>query len=136
MDYEQLLEQAYEEVKPVTSSKKFDRWNVPPADVSVNGNKTAIFNFVQICSFIRRSPENVSKFLGKELASYCKIEGDRLVLNRKLSKEKIDDKIKLYVNKFVVCQECKKPDTELMKDNGITFIHCLACGAKHSLGRV
>ncbi|MEK6812055.1 MAG: translation initiation factor IF-2 subunit beta, partial [Nanoarchaeota archaeon] len=32
---------------------------------------------------------------------------------------------------FVLCKECKKPDTELLREDRVTFIHCLACGAKH-----
>jgi ABC-type dipeptide/oligopeptide/nickel transport system ATPase subunit len=40
-----------------------------------------------------------------------------------------------YVNKYVICAECKKPDTALVKENGFYFVNCLACGAKHSLGR-
>ena len=34
---------------------------------------------------------------------------------------------------FVLCKECKKPDTELLKEDRLLFIHCLACGAKHSV---
>jgi translation initiation factor 2 subunit 2 len=136
MSYEQLLEQAYDEVKPIKTSRDFDRWELPKIDVSISGNKTTISNFGQVCSYIRRTQEDLCKFLSKELAAYCKHEGDRLVLNRKLSKERIEEKINLYVSKFVVCQECKKPDTELVKKEGFTFIHCLACGAKHSLGKV
>lgn len=134
--YEQLLEQAYGEIKNVGNSTDSERWEIPKADVSISGNKTVINNFSQICSYIRRNNDSLCKFLSNELASYSKYEGDRLVFNRKLSKEKIDEKIKQYVNKFVICQECKKPDTELVKQESFTFIHCLACGAKHSLGRI
>ena len=31
------------------------------------------------------------------------------------------------------CKDCGKPDTELIKEDRFTFIHCLACGAKHSI---
>ncbi|MFW6225798.1 MAG: translation initiation factor IF-2 subunit beta, partial [bacterium] len=36
-----------------------------------------------------------------------------------------------YAEEFVLCPECGKPDTELIKEEGITKLHCLACGAKH-----
>lgn len=77
----------------------------------------------------------VAKFLSKELASFSKIDNDKLFLNNKINPEKINEKINLYVSKFIVCQECKKPDTELIKKDGLLFLHCLACGAKHSLGK-
>ncbi len=136
MEYEQLLEEAYEKIKPIEANKDFDRWEIPQADISISGNKTTILNFAQICSALRRKQEHLSKFLSKELASYSKIEGDKLVINRKLSKEIINEKIQLYIAKYVVCLECKKPDTEIVKEGGFLFVHCLACGAKHSLGRV
>jgi translation initiation factor 2 subunit 2 len=135
MEYEELLQGAYEGMKPVEASCDLSRWKLPNIEVYISGNKTFICNFSQIVSFFRRSPDHLCKFLSKELAAYSKIEGDKLMLNRKLSKMKIEEKIKLYICKFVQCPECKKPDTELEKKNGMIFLHCLACGAKKSLGR-
>ena len=87
---------------------------------------------------IRRSPEHFQKFLLKELASSGQQEGDRLVLNLKVPSAKINQKIEEYVREFVLCKECGKPDTELIKepDNRLLFIHCLACGAKHSVSKI
>ncbi|MBU2104898.1 MAG: translation initiation factor IF-2 subunit beta, partial [Nanoarchaeota archaeon] len=51
----------------------------------------------------------------------------------KVSSAKINPKIEQYVGEFVLCKECGKPDTELKKEDRLTFIHCLACGAKHSV---
>lgn len=135
MEYEKLLEQAHKQIKPVETRDEFARWEVPKANIQIVGNKTIICNFLQICSYIRRDCNHVSKFLSKELASFSKMENERLIFNRKIPQKQVEDKINLYVNKFVVCKECQKPDTELLKEDGLMFIHCLACGAKHSLGR-
>ena len=134
MSYEQLLEQAYGKVK---SNEKCDlgRWEIPSANSLISGSKTTLNNFSQICSYLRRDCAHLMKFLSNELASFSKIENERLVFNRKISNEKFNEKIKLYACKYVLCQECKKPDTELVKENGFLFIKCLACGAKRSLGR-
>ena len=134
--YEKLLEQAYCKIKPIGVSKGFERWDVPKACVQIIGNKTIICNFIQICSYIRRDCAHMAKFLAKELATLPKIENERLILNRKISPSYVELKIKLYTDKFVICDECNKPDTELIKEGGFMFIHCLACGAKHSLGRI
>ena len=130
-DYESLLEEAYKKIKPVES--KIERFEIPKAEGHVEGNKTIITNFKSICSYIRREPEHLLKYLLKELASPGSIKGDRLVLTRKISSSLINDKIQRYVNEFVICKECKKPDTELQKQGRFTFMHCLACGAKHSV---
>ena len=128
--YEKLLEQAYKKVKPITSSG--ERFEIPKVEGMLEGNKTIITNFMQICSHLRRKPEHLIKFLGKELAAYAFKDGDRLILNRKILSARINEKITEYVKEFVLCRECKKPDTELVKQDEFLFIHCLACGAKHS----
>ena len=136
MEYEELLEQAYANVKANTSGNNGERFEIPKLNIQVVGNKTYISNVFQVCSHIRRTCEELCKFLSKELAAFCKIEGERLMLNRKLPEKQVQEKFKLYVEKFVLCKQCKKPDTEIIKQNNLTFMHCLACGAKNSLGKV
>ena len=127
--YEQLLKEAYEKVKPIKEAKS--RLEVPRAQITIEGNKTSILNFVPIVSYIRRNPEHMQKFLVKELAVPAQKENDRLVMIGKLPQSKIHEKIDQYVREFVICKECKKPDTELRTENRVTIMHCLACGAKH-----
>ena len=128
-NYESLLNEAYTKIKPVES--KIDRFEVPKVEGHIEGQKTIITNFKQICSYIRRDCSHMLKFLLKELATPGSIKGDRLVLTRKMPSSLINEKIQLYVNSYVLCKECGKPDTELVKQDRLTFIHCLACGAKH-----
>jgi translation initiation factor 2 subunit 2 len=132
--YEELLKQAYKKIKPVES--KTSRFEIPEVESRIQGNKTIISNFQQIANYLRRKPEHIEKFLEKELAAKGKIEGDRLILIKKLPSRKIQERLKLYVEKYVLCKECKKPDTEIIKQNNFFFIHCLACGAKHSISKI
>jgi len=129
--YEQMLNEAYKKIKKVESSS--GRFEIPRVEGHFEGKKTVITNFYQIASYIRRNPEHFQKFMLKELATSGQKEGERLVLNNKIPSEKINQKIGQYVKEFVLCRECGKPDTELTKEDRITFIHCLACGAKHSV---
>jgi translation initiation factor 2 subunit 2 len=130
MEYKELLDKLYNEVKPIQVSERFE---VPKVKGHVEGNKTIVTNFLQICSMLRRKPEHLAKFLSRELAALSIIEGERIIFNRKLNSTRINEKIVEYVNEFVVCPECKKPDTELIKQGTFLFLHCLACGAKHSV---
>jgi translation initiation factor 2 subunit 2 len=130
-NYEQMLDEAYSKVKPIESSG--ERFEVPLVEGHIEGNKTVITNFPQICSHLRRNIDHVLKFMLRELASPGKLEGNLLILQTKVSSGKINDKIKAYVDEFVICKECKKPDTELIKQGEFMFLHCLACGAKHSV---
>lgn len=129
--YEKLLNSAYEKVKQVDSNSS--RFEIPKIQGHFEGRKTILTNFMQIASYLRRNPEHLQKFLLKELATSGQIEGDRLVLNIKVPSEKINSKINQYAKEFVLCKECGKPDTELIKEDRLSFVHCLACGAKHSV---
>ena len=129
MEYEQMLDKLYKEVKPVEASS--ERFEIPKVKGHIEGTKTIIANFGQIVGILRRNPEHILKFLFKELATPGSVEGERMILNRKLSSKIINEKIESYANEFVICKECKKPDTELIREDRISSIHCLACGAKH-----
>jgi len=126
--YEQLLEEAYKKIKVVTTSN--DRFETPKVQGQVQGKNTIITNISEIASYLRRPIEHLAKFLQKELAVSGILEKDRLILKTKLNSAKVNDKVALYTKEFVICTECKKPDTEIVSEKGIKFKHCLACGAK------
>jgi translation initiation factor 2 subunit 2 len=132
-NYSELLKQAYEKVKPV---KAIERFEIPKAEGHVEGNRTIIENFSSLCSYLRRDCGHIIKFLSRELATPAKIRGKELILNRKILFERINEKIKVYVEEFVLCKECGKPDTELIRQDRLLFIHCLACGAKRSVSKI
>ncbi len=126
--YESMLDDAYNKIKIVTTSG--DRFEIPSVQGKVQGKNTFIININEIASYIRRPVEHLAKFLQKELAVAGVLEKDRLVLKTMLNSAKVNEKIELYVKEFVICTECKKPDTEIISEKGIKFKHCLACGAK------
>jgi translation initiation factor 2 subunit 2 len=130
-EYEKMLDEAYLKIKPVESH--IDRFEIPEAEVIAEGTKTILVNFQQICSYLRRDCSHVEKYLQKELASSSKQVGNRLIFQRRLLIRDINEKIRSYVEKFVLCRECKKPDTQIERKDSYLFVHCLACGAKHSI---
>jgi translation initiation factor 2 subunit 2 len=126
--YESLLKKAYEKVKVVQSIS--ERFEIPKVQGQVAGKATIITNIKPIADYLRRDLEHLAKFLQKELASSGKIENERLILNTKANSQKVNEKIEMYAREFVICNECGKPDTEIIAEKGIKFKHCLACGAK------
>lgn len=130
MNYEELLDQAYEQVKPC---EECERYEIKQPEILIEGNKTIITNFTQVISSLRRNPEHIQKFLLKELAAKGEINGERLILTRKIPEQSIFEKIKKYLTKFVICPVCKKPDTELIEESGHKYIRCLACGNKQRI---
>jgi len=133
-EYLKLLEEAYKSIKTIES--KIDRFEIPKVEGHIEGNKTIITNFKQICSYIRRDQEQVLKFLLRELASPGSMKGERLVFTRKIPSSLINNKLGVYIQDYVICKECKKPDTEILREDRLAFIHCLACGAKKYIVKI
>ncbi|MEK6811933.1 MAG: translation initiation factor IF-2 subunit beta, partial [Nanoarchaeota archaeon] len=114
--YEEMLDEAYKKIKQTSSAGSgTGRFEVPKVEGHFEGKKTILTNFFQIASHLRRSPEQFQKFMLRELAAQGQKEGDRLLLNIKVPSTKINQKVEEYVNEFVLCKECKKPDTELLR---------------------
>ncbi|MEM4605798.1 MAG: translation initiation factor IF-2 subunit beta [Candidatus Pacearchaeota archaeon] len=134
MEYEKLLEKAYSCIDKKESI--CDRFEIKKPEILIEGKKTIITNFSEIADCLRRDQEHLAKFLYKNLASFGEIAGDRLILTRKISKNMIQQKILLYVEQFVKCKYCGKPDTEISEKEGETFLKCIACGNKYPLTKL
>lgn len=131
MGYEELLESAYKKLPHV--DKAVERFEVPKVIGHIQGNKTIITNFFKVADILGRESNHLLKYLLRELATPGVIDGQRLVLGRKIASKLINDKIEQYTNDFVLCPECKKPDTILKKEERVLTIKCMACGAKHTV---
>jgi translation initiation factor 2 subunit 2 len=129
MNYENLLNCAYENVC-LKLEDDCNRFLIPKVKGHHLGSRTVVTNFLSLCSYLRRDPYHVMKFLAKELASLGEIKNDRLLFSRRLSSKEVNEKLEKYVCSFVLCPKCKKPDTEIVSENGRDFIRCLACGDK------
>lgn|SRR3989338_11258553 len=128
LDYAELLKKAKEKLPSL--SQETARFEMPKARGHVQGNRTVISNFFQIVSVLRRSKEHFLKFLLKELATPGEIRGELLVFGTKVTSDRINDKIKKYVEDYVLCKACGKPDTKLEKEGDFLYLVCQACGAK------
>jgi translation initiation factor 2 subunit 2 len=134
-DYEKLLTSAFKKVEKIEGSS--ERFEIPKIEGRFEGKKTILTNFFTISEHLRRDSNHFQKFILKELAASGQKEGDRLIINKRVPSTKINEKIKQYAEEFVICKECQKPDTEILKEKRINFLHCLACGAKHPIrGRI
>ncbi|MBI4894760.1 MAG: translation initiation factor IF-2 subunit beta [Candidatus Aenigmarchaeota archaeon] len=126
--YESLLKSAMEKVPKREGSGK--RFKVPQVVVEAQGAKTVIKNMAEVASGLRREPEQVGRFIAKEMAAPGSIQNGTFVLQAKASKEMLQRKLEDYIKNFVYCRVCGEPDTKLEKDDRIVFIRCEACGAR------
>ncbi len=126
-----MLKKARKELPKISS--KTERFEVPKVLGHIQGNKTIISNFNQIAGVLQRKPEHLLKYILKELATPGDLKSTGLLIGRKVSAARINEKIIQYVNIFVICHECNRPDTKLVKEGNITYLECLACGARHPI---
>ena len=131
MEYDELLRKAKEQLPEVQVSR--ERFEIPKVKGHIEGSKTIIINFMAIVKIFRRDQEQLLKYLQRELATPAQIDGQRLILGRKLSSELINKKIEDFAKDFVICKECKKPDTQIIREDRILFLKCTACGARHPI---
>jgi len=131
MDYKELLQKARKELPE--SVKKVERFEIPKVKGHIEGNKTIISNFQQIATVLRRPVEHLLKYVLRELATPGEMRKGAVIIGTKVSASRVNEKIQQYANEFVICPECKKPDTQLTKEDKITFMKCLACGAQHPI---
>lgn len=129
MKYDELLNRAKKNIPK--SDLKSDRFKIPKVMGHIQGNKTVLSNLYQISDILGREFNPFFKYLLKELATPGEAKKNQVILGRKVSASKINEKVSEYANKYVICRECNKPDTTLIKQNRIQVIKCNACGARY-----
>ena len=134
MDYEQLLAKAFEKLPENRGTG--ERFEMPVADTLLQGSGTIFKNFVQIAEKLRREPKHMMKYLTKELATPAVLDGPRAIFQSKLQLKVLQLKLEAYVKEFVICKECKRPDTQLVKEERIMIMKCEACGAKSAVKNI
>ena len=133
-EYKELLKRGMLKIPKKTESRT--RFEIPKAQVLRQGSKTIINNFYALANALRRDPQHLLKFLLKELATSYETGNQRITFIGNFSTELINKKIEIYVKNYVLCPECEKPDTKIVKQRMVAFLICEACGAKHPIGKI
>jgi translation initiation factor 2 subunit 2 len=124
--YENLLKKAYSNITEIGESS--ERFTVPEVKAYIEGKTTIIENFAEIAGKVRRDPDHIMKHVLGELGTSGKIDGNRAIFNGKFEISLMKTIIKNYVDDYVICSECGKPDTRLVKDERVLVLRCDACG--------
>ncbi|MGB9675280.1 MAG: translation initiation factor IF-2 subunit beta [Candidatus Nanoarchaeia archaeon] len=130
--YEEMLDALYAAL-PKTGEKEVIRLEIPEIKSSISGNRTIVYNLESIAKAVRRDVSHIFKFLLRELATTGAYKSGETVFVGKFKSDFLAEKIKKYVNEFVLCKQCGKPDTHLEKVAAATLLICEACGAQESV---
>ena len=126
--YDALLERARAQLPPIRTGG--ERFQVPEPDILSDGKNTLIRNFQEITGVLRREPAHLMGFLAREFGCPGVLDLPRGVLKSRLTRDQIGQRLRDYTTKYVMCSECKRPDTHLVKDGRLTLLVCEACGAQ------
>jgi len=130
-DYETLLKRARAQVPEVASKR--ERLEIPKLHYAKIGMRTVIFNFKEIADALDRHPLHLLKFLSGEMATAATMQGNRVIFQGKFQEDTFERLMQRYLETFVVCPVCKRPDTKVVKEKRLSFLVCQACGAKSSI---
>ena len=129
-DYKKMFEEVRKALPEVVFIK--ERFEIPKVIGHIQGNRTIVSNFLQIASNLRREVDHLLKYVLKELATPGEIKkSGALILGTKVPASRINEKIRQYANEFVLCLECGKPDTQIVREGELNYMKCTACGAKN-----
>jgi translation initiation factor 2 subunit 2 len=126
-DYEELLNRAMAKMPDTETTDA--RFVIPEPKLFSEGKTTILDNFGSIADTLNRDPDHLMKYLTRELGTAGKIEGTRAVFQGRFTRAQITDNIQAYVDEYVMCSECERPDTQLVRVDRVLVLQCSACGA-------
>jgi len=124
-DYEKLLKRALNSLPQKVVTK--ERFEIPKGIIFYEGNTTIL----KIADIVNREPQQILSYLLKEVGTAGELDGERLIFQGRIPDKKIQSRIESYVERYVLCRECGRPDTKLIKKNRTLLLKCEACGAIH-----
>lgn len=130
-EYEAHLDRAYEMLPDIETSD--ERFVIPEPKTFSEGKATVLENFGQIADVLNREPDHLMKFLTREMGTAGKIDGQHAVFQGRFTADAIAEQIEAYVDDYVKCSECGRPDTKLIKSERVLVLQCEACGAHRSV---
>lgn len=131
MKYEDLLKRGKERTEDLSGSE--ERFGYPDPETFKEGTTTVFRNFSEVASALNRDEKHLLKFLNQQLGTAGKKQGERVVFQGDFSANEVAERLQSYVNEYVICSECMRPDTRLVKVNRTQMLKCDACGARMSV---
>jgi len=129
--YDDLLRRA--KASMPKTMEAHERFQIPQADIQIEGKTTILRNFGDICDTIRRPPDQLLAYLLREIGTAGVLEDRRVVFKGRVTTAQVQARIQGYVENYVLCSECNRPDTRLIKEGRVAILECDACGARRSV---
>jgi len=126
-DYKEILGRLRETLPETVTAQS--RFKVPELEVLYEGKTTVLRNFGDVVDAINRKPAHLMAYLLREVGTAGNQEARRALFKGRVPLKQLEGRINNYVDLFVLCSECRRPDTKLVKDGRTLVLECEACGA-------
>lgn len=99
-----------------------------------NGIKTVLMNITDVADALKREAPEITKFFGCELGAQTTYSADnRAVVNGAHRDNDLQSHLSKYIENFVLCKNCRLPETHYKVKDGLISQKCLACGSKDTV---
>ena len=130
-DYEELLKRIEKNISKKSDSNT--RFELPMVDVTWEGKKTILRNFMDFPKAFRRDANIILQYLSKEFSVPAERVGDKVIFVGRRDPEDFKRLFEIYLKDYIECPTCISPDTKVEKEHTISFLICEACGAKSTI---
>ena len=108
------------------------RYQMPKIQVTTQGTgggvKTRIDNIKEVAHALTVPPDYPLKFIGRELGSNTEIKSANYLINGSHTAEKFQQLLDKFIEKYVLCPNCKLPEIRIFIKKGEIRSKCRACG--------
>lgn len=125
--YDDMLKRAREEVPEDIGEE--EQFKAPTVKVRAESGQTVILNWNELLRAANDQEKILLRFLSHQLATHGRITQGKVEFKGNLSSRKINNLVEEFVDKYIICSECGRPDTKLKKEKKHLLKKCQACGA-------
>lgn len=118
----------------ITGTRTIDdpeyRYKMPAMAVSKEGKgRTVISNLNDIGFSLNRNAKQIAKFLGYELGTRCEYDSTTGygLINGPHSASRLQQLLAKYIDEYVLCVGCGKPETVFIVESNTVYQNCLCC---------
>ena len=97
------------------------------------GKKNFFKKFQRTVNNNKKTGSHVLKFFTNEIGTSGSVEGNRAIFQGKHSKTQLTKLLERYVNDYLLCPECSKPETHFITQNRVELMKCDACGSRSAI---
>lgn len=134
LNYDALLDKAYKQLDSI--KQETQRFVVPELENLVQGRRTILKGINGIAKTLERDPQHILKYFVKETGVPATYADGNVILNGAINSFKVKQIYERYVDEFVFCKQCKKPETRIITERGVLLLKCDVCGAMNPVRKL